>query len=839
MKRTTRLGVAAAVLLAMCGGAIGQGSPAQELAQREQIAQDSSRPQAERLAALERVLEIRREMLQGAPGDRFGADAAAYVSTLLSRMAWDGQDQTALVGVPLAGMKANTLAQAMEGLELTRRAEEWIRRQLGGAALNAQEAALNRALLERQLPVLRARCAAVAAALTSDGAEKTALVEEAIEAVDGLRFDDPLVECRRLSTLGAAQLMQKNGDAAMLQFEQAAAGATSHAMRAEAECGRALAILLARGPDAARAAIDEAAKIPPFVIGGRPEPSAQVAAMDVRYRIERARAEALPEGPARFEAMTRAFDELLSLVRRTDLGLDETQRRGIALGKVATAGEGIDFNAKDAPAVAVFARALALSDQRGRQGEAIMLLRGLIDGGDDRLAPLGPMAPDALWQVAALSMMDITSGGPVERMTVARRALLRLAREYPSHPRATEALEAAVAYAGNMRQITKPDPEYVTLYETTLNDALKEFPEHRARDLWRIEKGRLYLSLDRVNDALIEFDRVAPDSNRAPDAVFLAIQGLASEMNGAETEAERKEWASRIFERMAPSMQVLGKFLQNPPHDEERADVIVGYAALTGLSVTTALFELGRYDDALNGARDTVQVAQLLEEKQKLLTEAQATVLRCRALVKLGRAEEAVELAEKLGGEYRPLANPALPELVDALESSVQRALRSGNEMEASRLARRSLAPAAEAAAAWAAAEEAILLDRYRITQGEALALGGEGERAAEIFEDLMSRRGRETRLVLGLGEAKLAMGDSTGAFDLFKEAAEQVGGDPKPGAEYWQAWSRMLQILAADGGGAKSEQVMREVNRLRVLDANLGGEPYRSRIEASASKSE
>ncbi len=836
MNRTNRLGIAAAwALMATAGLAIGQTSGgADELAQREQIAADSSRTPGERLAAMDRALEIRRAAIQGEPGASYPADVVGYVSMLLTRLAWDAQDTTALYGVPLSAMREPAKERLRDALESCRRATDILKNRVVEAEMGRGDQSTltaDKALLQAQLPVLRARCAAVLAGLETDEALRMMLADEVIESASRLRMADPVLECRRQATVGAAQLIKGDGEAALMLFDQAAAGATSYAVRAEAEAGRALALLEAKGPDAALAAINEAAKMPPFVLAGKPEPSAQILAGDVRFRAEFARAMQVAPGPGRRAALAKAFAELQALIERTDLGMDETTRRGIALGKMATAADQAPVDTADLPAAALFARAIAMSDKRGQQGAAIELLREIVEGDPARLASLGPLAPEALWQLAALSSIDGMHADTFVRYTRAMESLRRLAKEYPDYPRATEAMEAAVMYAQRMQMMADPDPTYRDLYEKTLNDAIADFPNHRAQHLWRIEKGRLLMKLGRINEALAAYDSVPPTSNRAPDAAFLAINGLGDWMTSSDVDNQR-QYAERIIERMAPSVGVIVDFIRNPPADPERIRVIQEYGALMGMTIAKAQVMTGNYAGAIASANDAIAMAQGLEEKT-IIVEAPATAAKVRALVKLGRAEEAAEFADELAGDYAPVADPAITELVDGLQAEVDRSLAAGDEERAVRLSREALAPAAAAAASWAAVNKLILVDELRATEAEALARGGDGPAAAELVDDLMTRRGREMRLVLTLGEARLASDDPTGAFDLFREAAERMEHAQDHGPGYWQAWTRMLQILAAQEGGAKQEQVTREIARLRVLDPNLGGQPYKARLEA------
>ena len=127
--------------------------------------------------------------------------------------------------------------------------------------------------------------------------------------------------------------------------------------------------------------------------------------------------------------------------------------------------------------------------------------------------------------------------------------------------------------------------------------------------------------------------------------------------------------------------------------------------------------------------------------------------------------------------------------------------------------------------------------ERDRATLARALRLTGETNNAAEaaaILEGVMARAGRSPDLLADYAESLLAAGDAPRAFGAFRELSGATRPeDVRSRTFHWQAWGRMLEILSAQNAdGARSPTIRAQVERLRLVDPNLGGQPHRGRIE-------
>jgi len=87
-----------------------------------------------------------------------------------------------------------------------------------------------------------------------------------------------------------------------------------------------------------------------------------------------------------------------------------------------------------------------------------------------------------------------------------------------------------------------------------------------------------------------------------------------------------------------------------------------------------------------------------------------------------------------------------------------------------------------------------------------------------------------EPRIAMLRAEVLLACGMRQAAL---KTLNAQVNALAPEQPEYWQAWALLLELLADDS--AQVEALRAHVFRLRLLDPQLGGEPWRGRIERVA----
>lgn len=217
---------------------------------------------------------------------------------------------------------------------------------------------------------------------------------------------------------------------------------------------------------------------------------------------------------------------------------------------------------------------------------------------------------------------------------------------------------------------------------------------------------------------------------------------------------------------------------------------------------------------------------------------------RARLLLETpGERAAAVDLLEDIpagspvGAEAGALYVRLLVELLEEAHARLADLRRRGDREEATRVAGAAVT-IARRASDWAAARGSPMLDRLRADLADALVESGEGEQAVPLCRDLIRRGavvpGGRPRLQLALGRGLLA-GDEGAAFAAFRELVAPFdgapAGAPRP-EEYWHAWTIMLELLAARGGdSARASEIRVQIRRLQTIDAELGGEPWKSRL--------
>ncbi|MFN0132100.1 MAG: hypothetical protein ACKVW3_06165 [Phycisphaerales bacterium] len=201
---------------------------------------------------------------------------------------------------------------------------------------------------------------------------------------------------------------------------------------------------------------------------------------------------------------------------------------------------------------------------------------------------------------------------------------------------------------------------------------------------------------------------------------------------------------------------------------------------------------------------------------------------------------EAIDLLRALKGGPESSADAAslyrgvLRRWLDESWRVVAAARTSGDEGAAKREAGEVL-PIAREAAEWAAGGQSgaqeggravEALPGFRLDLADAMVeLGDAG--AAAIYQELRAA-GWSSRVELGLGRALILSGDRAGGFAVLRDLAQRLDAPGSRGGEFWHAWTILLEELAREG---RSGTITAHARRLRGIDADLGGEPWKSRI--------
>ncbi len=152
----------------------------------------------------------------------------------------------------------------------------------------------------------------------------------------------------------------------------------------------------------------------------------------------------------------------------------------------------------------------------------------------------------------------------------------------------------------------------------------------------------------------------------------------------------------------------------------------------------------------------------------------------------------------------------------------------------------------AKIGAEWTIAHAPGLVARTRLMWAGALLDSGDARKSLEQVaaigapdKALLSDAERlQARLLLA--RCQRAVGDETSAFVTLRSVTDDLDHDPAAGIgapkrpeEFWAAWAEMLEILERqNAGGERTPAIRLQLNRLKLIDAELGGDPWKARIE-------
>lgn len=520
MKRHKRLSIIA--LMCAASSFAQQPDLSSELQATERRAADKSISLREREQASDKAIDLRKKLIAGlTPEDATLPDLLiTQAAAELARLGRDGSDTAALFCIPLPAQSQTVRDTATESLQLLTQASSILdqkHKDLTAQNIPADDPRAVQLDQDRtvRVPFFASRAHILIAACSS-GKDRTTHAQAAYDAIGKLTLATSGPESIRRITLGAALLMRA-ADHTDLQSAAEELGwvltsgpnnqpqpGASAVTRAEAWFGLILAAAGAGKPDAVLDQFRTAQTQPPFTTDGKPDALLTVLAADA---ISRAFAE---HGIAHNNraSLDRAVSEQQTLLRRTDLGVRADALRPLAFQKLNLLAERADRKL-DLPPAMDLAGAIDAARDSKRRDEAIKRLSAVSAAPD-----AGDFAADALWESAVL----LTQGTPTrtDRQSAATN-LTRLARDFPSSPRATEAMAAALAY---LQALAREHSESNTAYLAALAVANDKYPTLPTIDTWRYEHARLIVDLNTgdLQTALKVLREVNPKATIAKEA---------------------------------------------------------------------------------------------------------------------------------------------------------------------------------------------------------------------------------------------------------------------------------------------------------------------------------
>ena len=280
-------------------------------------------------------------------------------------------------------------------------------------------------------------------------------------------------------------------------------------------------------------------------------------------------------------------------------------------------------------------------------------------------------------------------------------------------------------------------------------------------------------------------------------------------------------------------LELVDRWPEHPRRDEAlsaaAATAFAAVKASTGADDAMAAFmdAVGVIDE--NGGPDADRWR--LEAARLLLNSADT-----RGLDLLERISPDSPQAETARSLYRA----SLTAMLDQAWSDLHDARARGDDRAVRKIAGGTILPTARRAAT----HETDRPDRFRLDLADALTETGVAG-GMSIYLDLLKRdiiptglpawRSGRDHLRLGLARSLLNAGRRADAFAELRSLVESIdarGQRPRP-EPYWHAWTLIVEMLAGESAD-RSATIRAHVKRLELIDPDLGGKPWRSRINAA-----
>lgn len=495
-----------------------------ELEATQRRSNEKSAPLREREQAADKAMELRAKAIAAAAEDDSRLPGWLVDSAVgeLARLARDGSDTAALFAIPLPAQRLAVTQSAQRAVDHLTRAAALLDLRLAPLQATPPDDPVKAQLDQDRsvrVPFFASRARVLLAACTT-GKERTTFAQAAFELVGKLSLSTLGPESIRRVIIGAALLMRADPPApddlqtAIDEFgwvlTNGGSGATA-TTRAEAWFGLIAASAGLGKLEPMLEQLRPALVKEPFLgPDNRPDSLLAVLATD---SVSRAWADRAFRTRDR-ALLDRAVAEQQSLLRRQDLAVRADSLRPLVYQKLhllGGLGTGLDL-----PPAIDLATAIDAARDQSRREEAIKRLRAVADAPD-----AGDFAADALWELAVLHTQ---TSATLDDTIAAVDALVCIARDFSTSPRASEAIAAALAHAQALaRESVDRGP---TLYREALKVAITTYPKLPGIDTWRYEYGRVLAEhneastadLKAARDSLLLVPAAAPIS---ADAVKL------------------------------------------------------------------------------------------------------------------------------------------------------------------------------------------------------------------------------------------------------------------------------------------------------------------------------
>lgn len=801
---------------------------AAELERAKASLADASLRGEERMAAIERALELRRQLINDNPNNFqrpvWLADQASDL--IFECLGHEGLGIVAMFGSPTPTQRERARQAAREAFDSAAEAEAAVAKVIAsiesmpGLAADSNLQQVRRDLAEvqrdRRIPYLRGISSHIHAHLNvADPIQQRthfSMADRVLSALDDKLQGSPAIEARLYAGLAKARLGEF--DAAETLF--AAVARDTSATVPQIFMARMGGVMNRTIRNGARAGLEALATVEQRYTdaGVASNLFYRIVIADHAFGLRRQLARQA-DGAQRDSLLADAFAVYTTLLK-ADLGSSREIVRAIVFARLTNAITLDDRIPLDSmPGLVKVAYAEHLSRQSSTRERAIVLLEDALNRGQLDAESL----PAALFVLArALLEHD-------ERLFAARR-FIELASRYPADHQAQRAIELGVTIASELRRKSPTDAEAQSLLREGLAVLLEKYPNLPSINHWRYSAARLAIDESRHDDALHLLQQITPDAAEWPDAHFM--QAAAERARALTAPPDDVVGLNRqviaAIDRVQPIIEA-----SHASAGAERRKALRDYRGLLHVYRAEALLRMNQPQAAL-------QAVAAIEREPDVsgLVVGEALRVRINAYQALRQPDDAQRAIEQFASSSPGQVIQVLPSVLAAMRREVETLLNIGRESEARELASRTMLPTAEileqATHQMNDDDPGSAVIRQHIAS--AYLLSGRFTEAAARYDRLLRAAPDAAEILLGRAEALFGMrGEQqlAQAMSIYKRLAAT---GPEHNAEhYWLSQLRMLQIL--DLVSRNTDQIPPRVERLRQHDANLGGDRFKSGFEA------
>jgi hypothetical protein len=782
----------------------------------------------DRLEAIERALNLRRQLIASKPNDPqravWLADQASDL--IFELLGHEGLGLAVMLGSPTLPQLERARVAAREAFECAAQAETAVTQAIAtlesapgyakNDALQQQRRDLAEVQRDRRIPYLRGISAYIHADVTvTDPVQQRsqfALADRILSSLLEKLQGSPAIEARLYAGLAKARLGEYEAAEtlfAAVARDPAAAPSQTFAARMGGVINRTIRSGVRSGLDAF-ATIEQR-----YADASNPANLFyRVLIADHAFNLRRQLAE--DAAPAqRDQLWADAFSTYTALLK-SDLGASREVVRAIVFARLTNA---ISLNQhiplESMPGLVTVAYADQLSRNPSTRQQAILLLEAAVDqprsDKDSR--------PAALF-VLGRSLLEHGS-----KLFAARR-FIELAAHFPADHQAQRAIELGVTIAADLRRHAPADAEARAVLRQGLDVLLEKYPNLPTINRWRYAAARLATDEAQYDEALRLLQQITPDAVEWPDAHFMQAAVERVRAQSAEP-ADAPRLAQRVIaaiDRVQPILQASASSA-----DADRAGALRDYLALLRVYRAEALLRMNQPQAALHALSDIDRQPEITA-----LVLGEALRVRINAHQALRQPDDAQRQIERFARTSPAQVAEVLPAILAGMRPEVDSLIEIGRESEARELAARTMLPTAEILEqALRGSGDEGAGDRGMNRQiATAYLLSGRFIEAAARFDRLLRQVPNDAEVLLGRAESLLGMGGEqqlADAMTLYKRLA--AGGPDANARHYWLSQLRMLQIL--DRVNRNTDQITPRIERLRQQDQALGGERFRRDFES------